>query len=69
MVILNNISVVAFHSKCTFDVKKTQHKYTNIIKYQIIFSFIIEVSTSLLCDITLTFSAGNTFIKVAKFRR
>ena len=54
MVILNNISLVAFHSKCTFDVKKTQHKYTNIIKYQI-FSFINEASTSLLCDITLTY--------------
>ena len=63
MVILNNISVVAFHSKCTFDAKKTQHKYTNIIKYQII-SFIIEVSTSLLYDITLTFSTGNTFIRM-----
>ena len=63
MVILNNISLVAFHSKCTFDVKKTQHKYTNIIKCQI-FSFINEISTSLLGDITLTFSAGNAFIRM-----
>ena len=33
MVILNSISLVAFHSKCAFDINKTQHKYTNIIKY------------------------------------
>ena len=32
MDILNNISLVAFHSKFIFGVNRTQHKYTNQVR-------------------------------------